>query len=135
MIVVDTNVLVYVIVQLPQTALAQRVAARDPVWVVPPLWRFEFTSAVTTLVRAAALSAAQAEAALVAADALAAGREMFIGQDAAFRTAIAFDISAYDAQFVALAEQLGVKCVTADVRVLRNVPAVAVSIDDFANSP
>lgn len=135
MIVVDTNILVYAIVQLPQTALAQQVAAMDPDWVVPPLWRFEFTSAVTTLVRGSALATTQAEAAINAAEQLTAGREMRVDQTAAFRAAIAFNLSAYDAQYVALAQQLKTRCVTADARMLRNAPGVAVSIADFVSPP
>jgi len=131
MIVVDTNVLVYAIVQLPQTAFARQVATVDPDWVVPPLWHFEFTSAVTTLVHGLALSASQAEAAINYAEQLTAGREMSVDQVAVFRAAIAFNLSAYDAQYVALAEMLKIRCVTADARIVRNAPAVAVSISEF----
>ena len=131
MIVADTNILVYAVVQLPQTPLAQQVAARDAEWVFPPLWRYEFTSAVATLVRANALAAAQAEDAIREADRLVAGREISVDQIAALRTATAFNLSAYDAQYVTLAQSLGVRCVTADGRVLRNAPSVAISPNDF----
>ena len=133
MIVVDTNIIVYVVVQLPQTLLAQQVAVRDPDWVVPPLWRYEFASAVTTMVRAGALTAAQAESAIAAADLLIAGREAPVDQIAAFCVAIALNLSAYDATYVALAERLGVRCVTADTRVIRNAPRIAISLDDFVH--
>ena len=131
MIVVDTNVLVYATVQSPQTASAQQVAVLDSNWVVPPLWRFEFTSAITTLVRGRALNETQAIKAIGAADQLASGREMEVEQLAAFRAAIRYDLSAYDGQYIALAERLNVQCVTGDARMLRNVPIVAVSVADF----
>ena len=131
MIVVDTNVLVYTVVTSPQTAVAQQVLSADPDRLFPPLWRYEFTSAVATLVRGGALSAAQAEDAITEAERLVAGREQAVDQLAALRAAIAFDLSAYDGQYVALAQDRNVRCVTTDRRMLRNAPAVAVSPADF----
>lgn len=135
MIVVDTNVLVYAIVMSPQTPDAQQVAARDPAWLLPALWRYEFTSAVATLVRGKALSLSQAEAAIAEAEQLVAGREVVVDQVAALRAAVAFDLSAYDGQFVALAQDRGIRCVTTDKRMLRNAPAVAISLADFIAGP
>lgn len=135
MIVADTNVLVYLVVQSPQTPLAQQVAAKDADWVFPPLWRYEFTSAIATLLRAAALTATQAEDAIREADHLVAGREIAVDQIAALRAAATFNLSAYDAQYITLAHTLGTRCVTADGRVLRNVPSVAISPADFVAPP
>lgn len=131
MIVIDTNVLVYTIIRMPQTADARQVLASDPDWVVPPLWRFEFTSAVTTLVRAKALDEPKALSAITSADQVTSGREVSVDQVAAFRSAGKYNLSAYDGQYIALAEQLNARCVTSDSRMLRNVPGIAVSISDF----
>ena len=133
MIVVDANILVYAVIQSPQTFAAQRVATRDAEWVLPPLWRYEFTSAVTTLVRGRALTTVQAEAGIVEAEQLAAGREVVVDQVAAFRASVAFNLSAYDGQYIALARDRGVQCVTTDTRMLRNAPSIAVSLPDFVS--
>ena len=135
MIVVDANIVVYAIVRSAHTPLAEDVAARDPDWVAPPLWRYEFTSAVATLVRSGGLTASQAEAAIGEADRLMSGRERAVDQVAALHAAAAHDLSAYDAQYVALAQDEGVRCVTADARMQRNAPGVAVSPQAFIAGP
>lgn len=131
MIVADANLLIYAVVQSTHTQLAQEVARRDSEWVLPPLWRYEFTSAVVTMLRGRALDATQAQDAIREAERLVAGREMVVDQIVAFQTAVAFDISAYDAQYIALAQTLGVRCVTADGKLLRNTSKVAISMADF----
>jgi len=44
------------------------------------------------------------------------------------------EISAYDAQFVAAAVELGVPLVTADKRILSRCPDLAVSLSDFVDA-
>lgn len=135
MIVVDTNVLVYAVIQSPETPLAQRVAARDAEWAFPPLWRYEFTSAVATLIRGRALTVAQAEDGIREAERVVGGREFAVDQIAALGTAMTFNLSAYDAQYIRLAQSLGVRCVTTDNRMLRNAPGIAISLADFVAGP
>jgi predicted nucleic acid-binding protein len=130
-IVVDTNILVYALIAMPETSLVREVAAIDPDWVVPPLWKYEFISALVTLVRGRALTAAQAEASIADAERLASPRELDTDLISAFRAASTFDLSAYDGTFIALAQDLNVRCVTADGRMLRNASTIAISPTDF----
>ena len=55
MIVVDTNLLLYLYVQGQRTEESEAVLRQDALWVVPLLWRSEFRNALIGLVRAAAL--------------------------------------------------------------------------------
>ena len=50
MIVVDTNVLVYLLVPGEHTEQAERVFRRDPVWAAPLLWRSEFRNVLAVSV-------------------------------------------------------------------------------------
>lgn len=42
MIVVDTNVIVYLYMTGDYSAQAEQALLKDPLWVAPPLWRSEF---------------------------------------------------------------------------------------------
>ena len=131
MIVADANLIIYRHVSGPQTPLAAAARRKDPDWRTAALWRFELTSALVTMVRARVLDESSALAALVAADAEMSPRETEVPQDHALRVALARGISAYDAQYVALAEILGVPCVTADTALARKAPGLTVALADF----
>jgi predicted nucleic acid-binding protein len=46
-----------------------------------------------------------------------------------------YGITAYDGQFIALAIEMGVPCVTEDRELQAKFPRIAVSIDEFLKSP
>jgi len=129
-IVVDANILVYAVVESTHSPLARRVAHKDPRWILPPLWRYEVTSSLLKLVRSRALTQEQALAALADAARLVAGREIPVDQARALRAAVAMDLSAYDAQYIALAQAYGIPCVTADASLARKTPGIAVLLSD-----
>lgn len=62
---------------------------------------------------------------------LLAGRFHSVDMMLALRLAIDHKISAYDAQFIALAQQLQVPCITEDRRLRRAFPHVAISMQEF----
>ena len=131
MIVADTNLVSYLLITGEHTEGARRVHARDPDWRVPPLWRSELLNVLATTVRADVLDAAQAGAVWESAVSLLRGREVHPRGDAVLRAALRDGLSAYDAQFVVVAEDLGVALVTSDRRVLAARPGLAVSIEAF----
>ena len=51
MIVVDTNVIVYLMIEGEKTEMAQRTYRQDSAWFIPPLWRHELLNVLTTFVR------------------------------------------------------------------------------------
>lgn len=51
MIAADVNLLVYLFVPGPHTAVAAQSLVRDPVWVVPPVYAYEVLNVMATHVR------------------------------------------------------------------------------------
>lgn len=131
MIVVDTNLLVYLYIAGQWTEQAEAVLRREPMWTAPLLWRSEFRSTLTGLVRKRAVSLEDAVTVTSEAERFMAGREYAVLSDRVLRLAVTSGCSAYDCEFVALAQDLGVRLVTADREVLAAFPSMACSPDRF----
>ncbi len=129
MIVADTNLVTYGVIEGDRTEAAGRVRQRDGDWVAPPLWASEFLNVLVTHVRSGKLTVEQARAVWATGRALV--REVETDRPHALELATTRGLSGYDAEFVALAERLGIRLVTDDRRVLAACPDVAVSLDAF----
>lgn len=131
MIVVDANIIAYLTIESELSREARMVAEIDPDWRVPPLWRYELTSAVTTMIRAGAMNLVQGKLALEQAGKLFSDSERSIDQTAVLDTAMQYGISAYDAQYVALAQREGVQCLTNDGPLAKKTPGVTVLLRQY----
>ena len=129
MIVADTNLIAYLLMPGPRADAAKAVYDHDHEWVAPRLWRSEFRSVLVQHLRHSGLARALADEAWATASALITEREP--PPEAVLDTALAGPLSAYDAEFAALAMQLGVSLVTDDKRLRAAVPTIAVSLDEF----
>ena len=116
MIVVDTNIVAYLFLDGDKHPQARRVLERDPHWRTSPLWVHEFCNTLTKHHKAGLLTREECERALSKALAAIRPTEQPIAPHAALRTAIDFGITSYDAEYLALAIGLGVRCVTEDRR-------------------
>jgi predicted nucleic acid-binding protein len=130
-IVVDSNVIAYCWLNGPMTGLAQRVRVKDPDWHVPVLWRSEMRSILAGYLRDGSLSAADTRRVMRQAEEALAGFEHLVGSDAVLKLIASTQLSAYDAEFVALAEALSVLLVTEDKAVLKAFPEAALSMEAF----
>jgi predicted nucleic acid-binding protein len=129
MIVADTSLVAYLLIDGTRTRQARAVWQRDPDWRLPPLWRSEFLNVLATAVKASVLDADEAHVAWANAVSIFRGREVEPEASDVLSTAIRHGISAYDAQFVVVARGLGAKLVTADRRLRNACPDVAVAIE------
>lgn len=132
MIVADVNLLTCLLLGGPDTALAQRVFKRDAAWAVPVLWRSEFRSVLSGYIRQRGMHVTDAIEANELAERLVGGREYAVRGDAILLLVTSSPCSAYDCEYVALAQQLRVPLVTADRGILTAFPDVALAPHAFA---
>jgi len=131
MIVADTNIISYLLLTGEQTMQAQKALEKDPLWAAPYLWRSEFCNVLTGYVRKQLLSNQEARNYLEHAQTLLRGKEYSVIAGQVLELAIASSCTAYDCEFVALAQDLGVALVTVDKKILANFPHIAVDLGQF----
>ena len=131
MIVADTNLIAYLLLGGAQLETARAVYARDHEWSAPILWRSEFANVLARYLRRGELTLAAAEEVYHLAEDLLSGREYFVPSARVLRLLTTSPCSAYDCEFVALAQILGARLVTSDKEVLRAFPQVAITLDRF----
>lgn len=131
MIVADTNLLAYLYVSGQWTAKAEVALTKDPAWAAPILWRSEFRNTLVGLVRRNAIELEHCLQIIGEAEQFMAGREYSVVSEQVLRLAATSGCSAYDCEFVALAQDLGVPLVTSDRPVLTAFPATAVALERF----
>ncbi len=128
MIIVDTNILVYRWLPSPRSTDADALTRIDPEWAAPLLWRSEFRNVATGYLRAGILNLADVEAATShAAGCLLAGEHSII-DGAVFKLVHRSKCSAYDCEFVALAEALGTNLITEDRALQQAFPKICRSL-------
>lgn len=132
MIVADTNLVAYLLIEGDHTAIARAVWEKDREWMLPTLWRSEFLNVLTTAVRLRVLTLRQAHDTWRIAQTIFANSEVEPSAGDVLDTAAERNLSAYDAQFVVAAQDLGVSLVTSDRRLQKACPDLAVAPERFA---
>ncbi len=131
MIVVDTNVIVYFFLPGEKTKQAEDLYKRDSDWLVPYLWRSEFLNVMATHLRTGAMTQSAAMRITEEAERFFKGKEYFVDSKNIMACVDKSTCSAYDCEFLALAEQLNVPLVTADQKIVREFPSIARSLTRF----
>ena len=134
MIVVDANVLAYTVLPGERTGAALRALEKDPEWVAPPLWRSEVRNVLATTMRLQGLALEDATTAFRHADRLVVDVPAPADTHHILALAQRTRTPAYDSEYAALAESLDLTFVTADRRLARRFPEVAVTLADFVSS-
>jgi predicted nucleic acid-binding protein len=133
-IVVDTNVIGYLYLASERSDQAEQLLLKDPQWAAPVLWRSELRNVLALYMRRDMLSLQEAQQIMEAAMRLMRAREYEVVSSQVLALAAASNCSAYDCEFVALAQDLGVPLVTVDKRVLDQFPGFAVPLELGAGS-
>ena len=125
MIVVDTNVTVYLYIRNLYSEEVKRLLRVDSEWVVPQLWRFEFRNSLMQYVRHQNMPLSDSLLLIEKAEERFDGRVGETSYTEVMALASRSQCSAYDCEFVALARKNDVKLVTYDKRVLQEFPEIA----------
>ena len=131
MIVVDSNVLAARNLAAVPTRLAEQVEERDSLWIVPPLWRYEFQNILAKSMWVRQITPEDALVAWRKASTQMVDNEHEPSPEKVIELSGRYRITGYDANFIALAMEMDVMCVTEDSELQRKFPSIAVSMTDF----
>ena len=122
MIVVDTNILAYLWLPSNRQNDAIQLGRLYPEWAAPLLWRSEFRNVTAGLLRKGQLTRTEAEAATSRAARSLLGGEYSVDDHAVLDLVATSRCSAYNCEFVALAQSRGTFLVTEDKQLLSSFP-------------
>lgn len=131
MIVVDTNIIAYLYLESGRSSQVEQVLEKDAQWAAPLLWRSELRNVLALYLRKNLLSLDDAQQIMREAMMLMKGREYEVVSFQVLEFAASSSCSAYDCEFVTLAEDLGTALVTVDKKILKEFPEIAVSLDKY----
>jgi len=128
MLLVDTNIIAPLYVRSAGSRAAAKLFARDAVWRTEPLALIELSNVLIAYERARYITAATARDCLNRAAAFLQPHLFRVSHQAALDAALRYRTTAYDARFLALARQLGVRLVTEDAKLRAAAPALTQSL-------
>ncbi|HEX9047285.1 MAG TPA: type II toxin-antitoxin system VapC family toxin [Verrucomicrobiae bacterium] len=134
MIVVDVNLVAHLTIKGQFSPLAEAAFAADSAWAAPLLWLSEFRNTLAKYIQHRDMSTESALLSLRSAEEIIGGRAYNVSSERVLELAQASGCSAYDCEYVALAQDLGVPLVTTDKQILRAFPKIAVSLEKFARN-
>jgi len=108
LIVVDTNVLAFLLLPGPRTELAELLRSQHRHWAAPPLWRSEFRNVLTKQLRQDQLQLPNAKALMRRAERILSAHEEAVASEHLLQLGSRSSCSSYDCEVVAAAQQLGV---------------------------
>lgn len=131
MIVVDSNIVTARNLTSTLTSKAEQIEEKDPVWIVPVLWRYEFQNILATAIKAKQIKPEQALDIWEKVSKILVENECEPSASKVIDLVAQYGITAYDGQFIALALEMGIPCVTEDRELQEKFPDIAISMDGF----
>lgn len=133
MIVVDNDVVAFFWIKSDRSTAARRGHRKDADWHVPRLWRSEFRSMLRQHMVIKDVPYSQALWYARKAERMLRGQEHAVSTSDVLKIVERTGHSAYDCEYVALAQALGVALVTGDRVLPRLFPKTAVLLEDFVD--
>ncbi|MFV2056731.1 MAG: type II toxin-antitoxin system VapC family toxin [Thiohalomonadales bacterium] len=131
MIVVDTNIISYLYISGNRSQQSEDLLSLDSNWVAPILWRSEFRNVLTLYLRKKLLDFNEILMIIQQAEKLLSNDEYDISSSHVMQLVKNSKCSAYDCEFVALAQYLNIPLITADKNILREFSDIAKSVDSY----
>lgn len=131
MIISDTCLIFHLFNETSLTVKAQKVLDKDSHWVLPSLWREEYASILSKLVRREKRDIDSVIAHFNYTVEELKNGEIHVETQRALKISIDYKISVYDAHFVALAIDFNVPLITEDQEVLKRCSHLALNLNDF----
>jgi predicted nucleic acid-binding protein len=132
MIVADTNVIAYLFIPGVHTRLAENALRQDQEWATPFLWRSEFRNVLAGYIRRKLMPFDIAVQIMEQAEGLLKRLEYSVSSFKVLELVAHSQCSAYDCEFVALAQDLNVPLITTDNQILNSFPHLTVSLKSFS---
>jgi predicted nucleic acid-binding protein len=129
-LLVDTNIIAPLYIRSTRTDAVSELRRRDGIWRTEPFALIEFNNILVTYQRARYLTAAVARQCLRQAEHFLEPHYVAVNHEAALELAMRFKVTGYDARFLALADQLGSRLVTEDVKLRAAAPALTQSLHE-----
>jgi predicted nucleic acid-binding protein len=130
-IVVDSNIVAARNLTSSLTSKAIQVEEKDPVWIVPVLWRYEFQNILAGAIKAKQIEPARALDIWEKVSKILIENEWEPSASKVIDLVAQYGITAYDGQFIAVALEMEIPCVTEDRELRERFPGIAISIDEF----
>ena len=131
MIVADSNLIAYLLIPGDKSAIADEVFLKDPDWAVPLICRSEIRNILSLYMRHEKMSLHQAQATMEKAERLWREHEYSVPSNDVLELTHKHNVTAYDGEFVVLAQELGVTLVTFDKAVKKMFPRIAIDPVDY----
>jgi len=131
MIVVDTNIISYLLLPTPYSDSVDTLYKLDSHWVAPLLWKSEFRNVLALYLRKEIITLEKALQLQEKAESIMIQNEFDISSSQVFALIDKSSCSSYDCEFIALAHHLNTPLITQDKKLLREFPSTAASVASF----
>ena len=131
MIVVDTNIIAYLLLPTPYSDSVDTLYKLDSHWVAPALWKSEFRNVLALYLRKEIITLDKALQLQETAESIMIHNEFDISSSQVLALVDKSSCSSYDCEFIALARHFNARLITQDKKLLRAFPSTAVSVASF----
>ncbi len=131
MIVVDSNIICYLYIEGEFTSKCEKLLQKDNNWIAPLLWKSEFRNVLSFYYRKEILSQNDILQIIEEAESLMKQKEFDVNSQSVIDFVTQSNLSAYDCEFIALANEFDVPLVTTDQKIIKTFPKIAYHLKDY----